>query len=190
MRSVAPCGRFPRFIPFPNPLRDTFPPATCARSRFAAITTWICRQIDIHLPPNPCQFGGELPPFPHGVSAVPARPPHRSRTTPRRLSHKRNNLSFLAEEMRRLASPVRTTKTTGTTGTTETTETTETTGTTGITETAGTTGTHGITETTSPAAPDPGCPGCLGCPLRAEPGRSALRHASTPPAAGADFAYS
>ena len=73
MRSAAPCGRFPCFMPFPAPLHGTLPPNTCAWSRFVAITTLNCRHYHIDLPPNSCRFGGKLPPFPHGASVVPAR---------------------------------------------------------------------------------------------------------------------
>ena len=51
-------------------------------------TVPICRHyyIDLppnyrHLPPNLCQFGGKLPPFPHGTHTVPARCLRRTRTT-------------------------------------------------------------------------------------------------------------
>ena len=100
-------------MPFPDSLHDTFPPTICARSRFAAITTSICRQITyicrhiyIDLAANRPRSRTTSPPFPHGTHTVPARHLRRTRTTPLRLSRRRNNLSFLAEDRQRLASPV------------------------------------------------------------------------------------
>ena len=58
---------------FPAPLHGTLPPNTCARSRFAAITTLNCRHHHLDLPPNSFRFGGKLPRFPRGASVVPAR---------------------------------------------------------------------------------------------------------------------
>ena len=84
--SAAKCGRHPRSMPFPDPLHGTLPPDTRARSRFAAITasicrqiTSICRQICVDLAAN-C-------PRSHGASAVHARRLRCSRTTSPQFTH-------------------------------------------------------------------------------------------------------
>ena len=80
MRFTTPCGWHPRSMPFPDPLHDTFPPATCTRSRFAAITTSICRQVIYifrqtydNLAANCPRSRTMSPPFPHGTHTVPTR---------------------------------------------------------------------------------------------------------------------
>ena len=61
---------------------------------FAAISMSIWRQI-APVPARRLRRSRTAPtPSPHGVSAVHARHPHRPRTTPLRLSRRRNNLSL------------------------------------------------------------------------------------------------